>query len=438
MQDVSSGAPNETDIRDALNRVLSSKVFVGADRLQEFLRYIVVESIEGRGDKILGKRIAQDVYGRRSEKDIATANVVRVDAGRLRRRLDVYYLEEGAQDPLRIHVAKGGYAPRFETNAPPVKPRAEASSAPRFGMVVGTIVVLFAGFAAVFFGLRTDKTSQPFSFDPEKREQIERAVLFETSPAALLARNTAEDARSMLFPATQPTRLLAALALFEKAIELKPDYFGGYAGAAQAATFFGGLAPEGPDRDQMLAQARDYAEEAMRLAPSEAWSQSAMATLLLFERDFDEANRFSVRAVELDPSDLIVLEFDAIIAFFSGDFERAVARSEPKIHENRQGSRFPWRNVLGNASYYLGNYEDSIDHLMDAAASGEPVSEINTAHLIASLQASGKTTEAQKRVQEYKKAWPDSRIEEFMFRLFRNPEDAENLVNQLRQAGWNP
>ena len=436
MQDGSSGTPSEKDVRDALDRVLSSEVFAGADRLQEFLRYIVIESVEGRGDKILGKRIAQDVYGRRSEKDIATANVVRVDAGRLRRRLDVYYLEEGAQDPYRIQVAKGGYAPHFEINASPANSQTEASFAAQLGIVVGAIVVLFVGFAAVFFGFRTDKTTQPSSFDPDQREQVERAVLFEASPAALQARNIAEDARSLLFPATQPTRLLAALTLFEKAIELKPDYFGGYAGAAQAATFFGGLAPEGPDRDQMLVQARLYAEEAMRLAPSEAWSQSAMATLLMFERDFDEANRFSVRAVELNPNDLIVLEFDAIIAFFSGDFERAVASSDPKIHENRQGSRFPWRNVLGNASYYLGNYEDSIDHLMDAAASGEPVSEINTAHLIASLQASGRTAEAQKRVREYKEAWPDSRIEEFMFRLFRNPEDAESLMNQLRQAGW--
>ncbi|GAA6191179.1 hypothetical protein NBRC116597_10980 [Phaeobacter sp. NW0010-22] len=436
MQDTSPGIPSEADVQDALGRVLSSEVFAGADRLREFLHYIVVENIEGRGDKILGKRIAQDVYGRRSEKDIATANVVRVDAGRLRRRLDVYYLGEGAQDPLRIHVAKGGYAPHFEVKAPAVNSHAKTSSAPRFGMVVGAAVFLIAGFAAAFFGLRVNKTAEPSSFDPDQRNQVERAVLFETSPAALQARNIAEDARSMLFPATQPTRLLAALILFENAIELKPDYFGGYAGAAQAATLSGGLAPEGPDRDQMLAKAKHYAEKAMRLAPSEAWSQSAMALLLMFERDFDEATRLSVRAVELDPSDLIVLEFDAIIAFFSGNFERAAASSDPAIHENRRGTRFPWRNVLGNACFYLGKYQDSINHLMDAAASGQPVSEINTAHLIASLQASGRTAEAQKRVQEYKEAWPDSRIEEFMFRLFRDPEDAKNLMNHLRQAGW--
>lgn len=84
----------------------------------------------------------------------------------------------------------------------------------------------------------------------------------------------------------------------------------------------------------------------------------------------------------------------------------------------------------------MGDYQASIDHLLEAAALGEPVSEINTAPLIASLQAAGRTEDARKHMIEYEKAWPDSRIEDFMHRLFRNPEDAENLISQLRQAGW--
>lgn len=423
-------------VANALHRVVSSKTFAGADRLKEFLQYIVQQSLEGRGDKILGKHIAQDVYGRLSEKDIATANVVRVDAGRLRRRLDVYYADEGAADPLRIRVAKGGYSPQFEveptpgnlTKIPAVRVRPFA---------IGTAVLGSLALLAVYI-LRPedDPDSGPQSIQPEARQYAERAALFEQSPAALQARNLAEEAREMMFPATQPARLLAALTLFEKAIELNPDYFGGYAGAAQASAVFGGLAPNGPEREQMLAKARNYAEEATRLAPAEGWSQSALALLLMFEREFDEANRLSKRAVALDPDDLITLEIDAIIAFFSGDFERAIASSDPELHRDRQGSRFPWRNVLGNASFYAGNYDEAAEHLLEAAASGGPVSEINTAHLIAALQASGRTQEAQKLVQEYQETWPDSRVEEFMLRLFQNPEDAEKLMAQMREAGW--
>lgn len=436
MEENSQYLPERQEILDALERVLSSKEFSGADRLREFLSYVVTESVDGRGDKILGKRIAQDVYERRSEEDIATANVVRVDAGRLRRRLSAYYSEEGTADPLRIEIAKGGYSPKFERVVRTTMQPEEASPKHRIALVAAVVVVALLAPAAVFLGTRNNDTTQLNRADEVQRQKAERAVLFEMSPTSLQAKNLAEEAQTMLFPATQPTRLQAGLTLFERAIELSPDYYGGYAGAAQAAAMFGGLAPDGPQREEMLAKARYYAEEALRLAPSEAWSQSAMGFLLMFERRFDEANRYSTRAVELDPNDLIVREFDAIVAFFSGDFERAIVSADPAIHAGRTGSRFPWRNVLGNAFFYLGDYQDSIDHLLEAAASGEPVSEINTAHLIASLQAAGRTQEARKHMIEYEEAWPDSRIEEFMYKLFRSPEDAENLMTQLRQAGW--
>lgn len=438
MEENSPDLPAKQEILGALERVLSSKEFSGADRLREFLTYVVTESVEGRGDKILGKLIAQDVYQRRSEEDIATANVVRVDAGRLRRRLSAYYSGEGAADPLRIEIAKGGYSPQFERGVRTTTQPEEVSPKRRIALVAGIVVVAFLAPAAVFLGTRNDEPATLTLADDVQRQKVERSVLFEMSPTALQAKNLAEEAQTMLFPATQPTRLQAGLTLFERAIELSPDYYGGYAGAAQAASMFGGLAPDGPDREKMLAKARSYAEEALRLAPSEAWSQSAMALLLMFERRFNEANRYSTRAVELDPTDLIVREFDAIIAFFSGDFDRAIVSADPEIHAGRVGSRFPWRNVLGNASFYLGDYQESIDHLLEAAASGEPVSEINSAHLIASFQAAGRIEEARKHMVEYEEAWPDSRIEEFMYKLFRSPEDAENLMTQLKRAGWQP
>ncbi|MGO7917282.1 hypothetical protein ACC702_38380, partial [Rhizobium ruizarguesonis] len=39
--------------------------------------------------------------------------VVRIEAGRLRRSLERYYLVAGQQDPVRIDIPKGGYVPTF-------------------------------------------------------------------------------------------------------------------------------------------------------------------------------------------------------------------------------------------------------------------------------------------------------------------------------------
>jgi len=101
-------------IRAALDAVVTSDVFNSAVRLQEFLSYVVGESLAGRGGKIPAKLISEIVYNRPIDSNADNENVVRVDAGRLRRRLDHYYLDAGRNDPVRIHIDPGAYVPRFE------------------------------------------------------------------------------------------------------------------------------------------------------------------------------------------------------------------------------------------------------------------------------------------------------------------------------------
>ena len=163
-----------------------------------------------------------------------------------------------------------------------------------------------------------------------------------------------------------------------------------------------------------------------------------MAFVEFIDRNYDLANRLSIRAVELEPEDLHTLEIDAIIALFSGEFDRAVRSAAPEKHINRLGSRFPWRNALGNTHFHLENYDLSITFLLNAALNGEPVSEINTAHLAAAYQASGRTGEASAMVQLFEKSWPDSHVDILLRKLFRNPEHAENVVSYMRDAGWQP
>ena len=73
-----------TLIEQALARVLDSDEFANATRLKEFLAYVVKETCAGRGNMILGKNIAQDVYARGADADGKGLSLVKVDAGRLR------------------------------------------------------------------------------------------------------------------------------------------------------------------------------------------------------------------------------------------------------------------------------------------------------------------------------------------------------------------
>ncbi len=105
----------DTDlVQGQLERILASPHFADTTRLKSFLRYVVNESLAGNSERLKAYAIAVDVFERGADFDPQTDTIVRVQAGKLRQRLDLYYAKEGRQDGVRIHVRKGSYAPVFE------------------------------------------------------------------------------------------------------------------------------------------------------------------------------------------------------------------------------------------------------------------------------------------------------------------------------------
>jgi TolB-like protein len=106
-------SPSAEAVKQELERVLASPEFVASDRLKRFLRFVVEEALAGRGDRLHAYPIALEALGRDASFDPQTDPVVRMEAGRLRRRLERYYLGAGHSDPVRIDVPKGRYVPTF-------------------------------------------------------------------------------------------------------------------------------------------------------------------------------------------------------------------------------------------------------------------------------------------------------------------------------------
>ena len=110
--DVDGSIPLQV-IQDALQRVLASRDFVNSERKRRFLKFVVQETLAGRADRIKAYSIALDAFDRDPSFNPGADPVVRIEAGRLRRCLEHYYLGEGAADRIRITIPKGGYVPQF-------------------------------------------------------------------------------------------------------------------------------------------------------------------------------------------------------------------------------------------------------------------------------------------------------------------------------------
>lgn len=104
---------NPSEIKAALERILSSKAFIHSNVLSNFLRYVVNVTIEDKPYEIKEYTIAVNALGKPADFNPQLDAVIRIHAGRLRRSMHEYYLGEGSNDPLIISLEKGSYIPEF-------------------------------------------------------------------------------------------------------------------------------------------------------------------------------------------------------------------------------------------------------------------------------------------------------------------------------------
>lgn len=105
--------PGLRAVRRQVEQIFSSPDFDASRRSKEFLRFIVEETLAGRGDDLTQTAIATRVFGRKDDFDAVVDPIVRIQAGRLRRSLERYYLLSGRSDGLRIELPRGTYVPAF-------------------------------------------------------------------------------------------------------------------------------------------------------------------------------------------------------------------------------------------------------------------------------------------------------------------------------------
>ncbi len=105
--------------RAQLDRILASAAFSRTERLSRFLRVIGDRVLAGEGDQLKEYVVGVEVFDRPASFDPRLDSVVRVQAQRLRARLQAYYEGEGRHDAVIVELPKGGYVPQFAYRTDP-------------------------------------------------------------------------------------------------------------------------------------------------------------------------------------------------------------------------------------------------------------------------------------------------------------------------------
>ena len=105
-------------INAMLERICNSETFRLAHQQREFLSFLIHRIGGNSSDGFKESLLGIEFFGRKPGYDPKADPIVRVEAHRLRRRLETYYRKEGAADPQRIELGKGSYLPILVTPSP--------------------------------------------------------------------------------------------------------------------------------------------------------------------------------------------------------------------------------------------------------------------------------------------------------------------------------
>ena len=148
MDTVLARLPAPEVVAAELQTILASKRFLNAEKQGRFLAFVVNETLAGRQKDLKESILAIEVYERRKDYDPKIDAIVRVEAARLRNKLEQYYANEGRNDTVRIGIPKGSYAPVFSVpGAPKQQPRRSTLAA---RLLVAASICMIAAWSLPF------------------------------------------------------------------------------------------------------------------------------------------------------------------------------------------------------------------------------------------------------------------------------------------------
>ena len=102
------------DRQSQLQRILESRTLRNSEVLKRLLDYLGSQAIEGQADDLKEYRVGIEAFGKPKDYDPKLDSSVRVQAGKLRQKLDEYYRTEGLDDSIMVELPKGHFRLEFQ------------------------------------------------------------------------------------------------------------------------------------------------------------------------------------------------------------------------------------------------------------------------------------------------------------------------------------
>jgi len=218
--------------------------------------------------------------------------------------------------------------------------------------------------------------------------------------------------------------------LYEKAIELDPDYARAYASLAWTYLTEHSEHWAGAD-EQPLERALEIARRGVTVNPASHSNHLALGQVCLSKGLHDEALEALETAIALNPNDADGYVFMAETLSYAGRPDEAIELIGKAQNLNPAVPRwYTWE--LGTAFYVARRYEDAVV----ALRKGRPLVAMAYRWLAAAYGQLGREQEAKAAAEEYLRRTPDFSLARHLEMMpFQHARDREHYAEGLRRAG---
>jgi adenylate cyclase len=225
---------------------------------------------------------------------------------------------------------------------------------------------------------------------------------------------------------------IQARQMFEKALELDPQYAGAY--AVLCFTYLIAWLSQWNQEPQTPAQAFVLAQRAVGLNDSLPLAHTMLGIAYLLQKQHEQAIVEGERAITLDPNYAAGYAQLGNIFNFAGRPEEAIELVEKALRLNPHDPFFYLFN-LGFAYRLMGRYEEAIT-AFKRVLSRNPDFLPAHVHLLVAYNELGQEVEARTAAAEFLRISPNFSLEVYRQRLpFKDQAELERFLDGLRKAG---
>ncbi|MFC1817104.1 adenylate/guanylate cyclase domain-containing protein [Thermodesulfobacteriota bacterium] len=281
------------------------------------------------------------------------------------------------------------------------------------------------------FAVEDDVTQRVVSELAVTLKASEQERLFRRHTENLEAYETFLQARRVLDATMMDT--LKAKKLFERVMELDPDFAGGYAGLSLVSSRsvrhgFSSSPKEDMERSLKLAQ------RAVATDDTFGWSYLALGSAYLNKGEHDKAIAAMEEWIRIQPGSADAYLFLGFNLHWAGRGEEAIDSVKKSMRLN-PGETGPSAFILGMSYFTAGRYEDAIAAISPKYATLARKGHLILCFLAASYAAIGQDEKAQEVMKVFLEKHPSFTLSSYPhLRIYKRMEDRDRYANFLRRA----